>query len=113
MHHVTCASIYTAYKYICQELHWVYILILVIVMTHNNVESNFNVGRIILTLEEYRISRNISKNKIVLGAGIQRTQLQKYCQNKVARVDLGVLARICCFLNCELSDIMYYERSSQ
>lgn len=66
-------------------------------------------GRIVITLEEYRKSRDISKNKIVLGAGIQRTQLQKYCQNKVARVDLGVLARICHFLNCELSDIMRYE----
>lgn len=63
----------------------------------------------VLTLEEYRKSRNISKNKIVLGAGVQRTQLQKYCQNKVARVDLGVLARICAFLGCELSDIMRYE----
>ena len=66
-------------------------------------------GRIVITLDEYRKSRNISKNKIVLGAGVQRTQLQKYCQNKVARVDLGVLARICGFLDCELSDIMCYE----
>jgi len=68
-----------------------------------------NVGRIVITLEDYRQSRGISKNKIVLGAGIQRTQLQKYCQNKVARVDLGVLARICHFLDCELGDIMQYQ----
>lgn len=66
-------------------------------------------GRIVITLEEYRISRGISKNKIVLGAGVQRTQLQKYCLNKVARVDLGVLARICDYLQCELQDIMHYE----
>ena len=42
--------------------------------------------------------RGISKNKIVLGADVQRTQLQKYCQNRVARVDLGVLARLCDYL---------------
>jgi len=72
-------------------------------------ESNYELGKIVITLEEYRLSRNISKNKIVLGAGIQRTQLQKYCQNKVARVDLGVLSRICHFLNCNLDDIMRYE----
>jgi len=69
-----------------------------------------NIGRIVITLEEYRISRGISKNKIVLGANVQRTQLQNYCLNKVARVDLGVLARICAFLDCDLSDIMKYER---
>ena len=67
-------------------------------------------GRIVLTLEEYRLKHNISKNMIVLGAGVQRTQLQKYCQNKVARVDLAVLARLCDYLNCELSDIMHYEK---
>ena len=68
-----------------------------------------DIGRIVITLDEYRKSRNISKNKIVLGANVQRTQLQKYCLNKVARVDLGVLARICDYLECELSDIMHYE----
>lgn len=68
-------------------------------------------GRIVLTIEEYRLSRKISKNKIVLGAGVQRTQLQKYCQNKVARVDLGVLARLCDFFQCELSDLMHYEKA--
>ena len=72
-----------------------------------------DIGRIVITLEEYRKSRDISKNKIVLGAGVQRTQLQKYCKNEVARVDLGVLARICHFLDCELSDIMRYDTTEQ
>lgn len=67
-------------------------------------------GKVILTLDEYCLSRNISKNKIVQGARVQRTQLQNYCNNKVARVDLDVLARICDYLDCELSDIMRYEK---
>lgn len=72
-------------------------------------KTTTNSGRIVITLEEYRKARNISKNKIMLGAAVQRTQLQKYCRNQVARVDLGVLARICHYLNCDLSDIMHYE----
>ena len=57
-------------------------------------------GRIVLTIEEYRLMRGISKNKIVLGADVQRTQLQKYCQNRVARD----------YLQCDLSDLMHYEK---
>ena len=67
-----------------------------------------NVGKIVITLDEYRISKGISKNKIVLGAEVQRTQLQNYCLNKVSRVDLNVLARICSYLKCELNDIIKY-----
>lgn len=72
-----------------------------------------NIGRIVLTIDEYRLKHGISKNKIVLGAGVQRTQLQKYCNNKVARVDLNVLARICNYLNCDISDLMYYEKPNK
>jgi len=67
-------------------------------------------GRVVITLEEYIKERNISKTKLTYGAEIQRTQLLKYCRNQVARVDLDVLARICSYLDCSLSDIMHYEK---
>ena len=67
-------------------------------------------GKVVLTLEEYRLSRNISKNKIVQGANVQRTQLQNSCNNKVSRGDLDVLARICGYLDCDISDILRYEK---
>jgi putative transcriptional regulator len=66
-------------------------------------------GKIVITLEEYLLERGISKNKLVYGAEIQRTQLQNYCKNKVTRIDLNVLARMCSFLGCGLEDIMHYE----
>ena len=66
-------------------------------------------GKIVITLEKYLIERGISKNKLVYGAEIQRTQLQNYCKNKITRIDLNVLARICGYLNCSLDDIIHYE----
>lgn len=65
-------------------------------------------GKFEFTLSEYLEKRGWSKNKLALYANLQRTQLNSYCSNKVQRPDFGVLARICCVLGCELSDIVIY-----
>ena len=65
-------------------------------------------GKIIITLDEYRRKHNISKYKICRDCKLQPTQLNKYCSNNVARVDLDVLTRICDFLHCDISDILKY-----
>ena len=62
----------------------------------------------VITLDEYRKSRGISKYKICRACNLQQTQLNSYCNNKLARVDLDVLTRICDFLECDLSDIIKY-----
>ena len=69
-----------------------------------------NHGKIVITVEEYLRAHGVSKNKLTLGATLQRTQLQNYCRNKVTRVDLDVLARICNYLGCEIQDIMHFEK---
>lgn len=65
-------------------------------------------GKVIFTLDEYRISKGISKYKIIKHCDVSHTQLNSYCNNKVARIDLPVLARICDYLECEISDILKY-----
>nr|MCR5030609.1 helix-turn-helix transcriptional regulator [Selenomonadaceae bacterium] len=70
-------------------------------------------GRVALRLEEYRVAHGISKNQLVAGANVQRTQLLHYLRGDVARVDLAVLARICWFLGCRLDEIMDYEPPAQ
>lgn len=66
-------------------------------------------GTFKFTLSEYLKENNWSKNKLALCANLQRTQLNAYCNNKVQRPDFFVLARICCVLNCDLSDIVVYD----
>lgn len=65
-------------------------------------------GHFDIVLSDYLKANNISKNKLAAAANLQRTQLISYCRNAVQRPDLGVLARICCVLNCELDDIIKY-----
>ena len=70
-------------------------------------------GKVIITLEEYRLKRGISKYKIMKNCDVSGTQLNSYCNNKVARIDLPVLARICDYLGCEISDILKYIPSNE
>lgn len=66
-------------------------------------------GHFDIELSKYLETHKISKNKLAAAANLQRTQLISYCRNEIQRPDLGVLARICCSLNCELGDIIKYQ----
>lgn len=65
-------------------------------------------GKVVITLEKYRKEHNISKYKIIKNCDVSSTQLNSYCNNKVSRIDLPVLARICDYLRCSIGDILEY-----
>ena len=67
-----------------------------------------NYGHIRLNLGDLIEKSNLSKNKICQLCQIQHTQLNRYCKNEATRVDLNVLARICCVLECDIVDILTY-----
>ena len=57
-------------------------------------------------LSEYNISRyELSKR-----TGIQYQIIDNYYKNKVVRYDSYVLDRVCSALQCEISDIIEYEK---
>ena len=59
-----------------------------------------------IDLERLLKEKNVSKNKVCEACKLQRTQLNNYCKNKVSRIDLAILARLCEFLNCTPNDIL-------
>ncbi len=67
-------------------------------------------GKVIFKIDKVLKEKNISKNKLEKEANLQRTQLNSYCNNKVKRIDLITIAKICYVLDCELEDIMEYVR---
>jgi putative transcriptional regulator len=68
-------------------------------------------GQVVFKIGQVLEEKKISKNKLEKEAKLQRTQLNSYCNNKVRRIDLQTLAKICYVLDCEIEDIMEYERS--
>lgn len=65
-------------------------------------------GQVVFKIDQVLEEKKISKNKLEKEASLQRTQLNSYCNNKVKRVDLATIAKICYVLDCEIADIMEY-----
>lgn len=62
--------------------------------------------KIYIELENLLKEKKISKNKLCQNCDMQRTQLNNYCKNKVTRVDLNILAKICEYVECTPNDIL-------
>lgn len=67
-----------------------------------------NCGEIRILLKDILEERNISLNQLSFRAEMQRTQLRNYRDNKVQRLDIDILLRLCYVLECNLSDLIEY-----
>lgn len=65
-------------------------------------------GTIRINLARIIKEKGISKNKLSQKAEMQRTQLNNYCNNRISRLDIDVLARLCTVLNCKISDLLEF-----
>ena len=65
-------------------------------------------GTVKIKLDELLENTGISKNKLSQRAEIQRTQINKYCNNTISRLDIAVLARICTVFDCTISDLLEF-----
>lgn len=65
-------------------------------------------GTVRIKLNELIAQAAISKNKLSHKAEMQRSQINNYCNNRITRLDIDVLARICTVLNCSISDLLEF-----
>lgn len=65
-------------------------------------------GTVRINLARIIEEKGISKNKLSQRAEMQRTQLNNYCNNRISRLDIDVLARLCTVLECDISDLLEF-----
>ncbi len=65
-------------------------------------------GTVKINLARIIDEKGISKNKLSQRAEMQRTQLNNYCNNRITRLDIDVLARLCTVLECDISDLLEF-----
>ena len=70
-------------------------------------------GTIKIKLDELIKKSGMSKNKLSHKAEMQRSQINKYCNNRIARLDIDVLARICTVLDCRIEDLLEFVPSEE
>ena len=63
-----------------------------------------------LTIDKYIDGRGISRYWLSKATGIQYPVIDKYYKNTVVRYDSYVLDRICAALDCDITDILCYEK---
>ena len=65
-------------------------------------------GKIKIKIADVMKEKQISKTKLSYLAFLQLRQLNNLVNEKAARVDFDVLARICNALDCKIEDILEY-----
>jgi len=65
-------------------------------------------GYYIFNLDSILKNKNISKNKLMRDTNTDFKVIQRITNGDLTRFDIIVLARICDYLECKLSDIIEY-----
>lgn len=67
-------------------------------------------GRIRVKLREALDSRGITRNRLRTLTGVKYDVIDRYYRsNSVQMADLDFLAKVCCVLHCDLSELLEYE----
>ncbi len=72
------------------------------------VKVDIEDGYYLFKLKDILKNKNISKNKLMRETNTDFKVIQRIINGELTRIDIIVLARICNFLNCHISDIIEY-----
>ena len=66
-------------------------------------------GKIKLKLADFLDSRGITRNRLSTLTGVKYEVIDRYYKDKVERVDLDFLAKVCYVLGCQIGDLLEYQ----
>lgn len=71
-------------------------------------------GRVVITLKDVMDRQGITRNRLASLTGLVYNSVNRYYRNApISSVDLDVLSKICFVLNCEIGDVLKYERPEE
>ncbi len=77
---------------------------------NNNIYTLKNYGKVEINLKNVLIKKGISRNKLCNMIATNYNLVNRYYNNKIIRVDIDILARMCYALDCDINDLLKYEK---
>ena len=70
-------------------------------------------GTLTLKIRDILTEKGISKNQICKDLDIPRSNFNRYCRNEFQRLDVGLICKLCHYLNVDISELIKYNPPSQ
>lgn len=67
-------------------------------------------GTLSLNIEKLLKDMGISKNQICKDLDIPRTNFNRYCRNDFQRLDVGLICKLCYYLDVNINELITYNR---
>ena len=67
-------------------------------------------GQIVFSFDKVMDAKQINRNQLASRAGIRFEVADRFYNGKIERMDIDVLARVCLVLNCNVADVMTYQK---
>lgn len=69
-------------------------------------------GTLSLRIDDILKAKGISKNQICKDLDIPRTNFNRYCRNEFQRLDVGLICKLCHYLDVDINELMIYHPPS-
>ena len=77
----------------------------------NSIFHQIDYGKVTITLKNVMEQKEMTRNKLANLTGLVYNTINRYYQSApITSVDLDVLAKICYVLDCDVKDVLQYER---
>ena len=72
-----------------------------------------NYGTLSLQIDDILKAKGISKNQVCKDLDIPRTNFNRYCRNEFQRLDVGLICKLCWYLNVEIGELIVYKKPDE
>ena len=77
---------------------------------NNSIYALNDYGKVEITLKEILDKKGRSRNKLSVMIAVNYDLVNRYYNNRVIRVDIDIIARMCYVLDCDITNILKYKK---